>query len=99
MAVLQAQKNPPRRAGLGEGTGLNGPKRAIRNVPINGIFRAQTQDMFFLRSSGSDGGAASASGVGDRTKSFSLDQRRSGEGSAEDFELSSVGSPTGVPSS
>jgi len=64
MAVLQAQKNPPRRAGLGEGTGLNSPKRAIRNVPINGIFRAQTQDMFFLRSSWSDGRAAPASGAG-----------------------------------
>lgn len=64
MAVLQAQKNPPRRAGLGEGTGLSSPKRAIRNVPINGIFRAQTQDTFLLRSSGSDGLAAPASGAG-----------------------------------
>jgi len=79
------------------GAGLSGSKRVICNVSIHCTFGAQTQvcSFFVLKNYWC---ATPESGARDRTGPFVFDQGRNGETLAEGSELSSIGSPTGVPS-
>ena len=98
MAVLQAQKNPPRRAGLGKALGSaapSAPSATYRSMAYSAPKRKMCSCfvlqgvMVLQRRRAAQGG---------RTRPFVFDQGRNGETLAEGSELSSIGSPTGVPS-
>jgi len=70
------------------------PFATYRSVAYSAPKRKFVLASFFM----SDGRQRRRAAGGDRTEAVVFDQGRNGEASAEGSELSTIGSPTGVPS-